>query len=125
MLKRARLAACLDPLPIALVANRTLFGNDRVVTADEVQVLRQSGDYDIVLECFASQDDSSVITKLFLDLSNLALVKENEILSKQAEDKARQEENQLKRSNFGLEEEFSAGGRRKKLVQKIKRIFGS
>lgn len=120
MLKRARLETGLDPLPIALVANRTLFEEDRVVTAEAVEALRQTGDYDIVIECFARRDDPSVITKLFLDLSNLALAKESEILSKQEEEKAKRP----KRSDFGLEEEWTVVGRRKKLVNKFKGIFG-
>lgn len=84
-LKRARLAVGLDPLPIALVANRTVFGKDRLVTTEEVEALRQTGDYDIVVECFASQDDSSGITKLFLDLANLVLAQESRNLAKQEE----------------------------------------
>lgn len=109
-IKNVRREARLDPIPIALVANRTSVEGQRVVTAEEIEATLRTGNYEIVIEWFASRDDPSVMDKVFFNLGRA-------ILKGPSKDKPMQEKPEPG-------EEGVAMGRRKQLAHKIKSILG-
>ena len=113
-IKRVRPDKGGDAIPVALVAYRTI--GDRVVTADEIEALRQSESYDIFTECCATPDEPAVIEKVFLDLIRLAL-------SRPVKEQPQQGEHQPKREESSPGEQATVRGRRKRLSRKIKSIF--
>ncbi|KIX00571.1 uncharacterized protein Z518_09636 [Rhinocladiella mackenziei CBS 650.93] len=110
--KHVRTEAGLDPIPIALVGNRTSVKGQRVVTVEEVEVFRRTGSCEIIAECFASHDDPSVIDKIFFDLGRA-------ILNRPGKDRPKQKDSKLRPG-----EEVAMTGFRKRLAHKIKPIFG-
>ena len=110
-IKNVRMEAGLNAIPIALVGNRTSVEGQRVVTAEEIEVSRRTGNCEIVTECFASHDNPSVMNKVFFDLGHA-------ILNRPSKDQPKQE-------NPEPGEEGAVTARRKRLARKIKSIFGS